>query len=410
MGILETLQTIQGSQLSPKIDDVNTQMAAVTLGEHDLRFNADLTPPRIPSTVISVPPSKVPINPALQRKPKPHTPPPAMFPQSMPSIPAAVNPPPTNLPLPALRPPPVRSDSMSMYTDPPPEYSRDLIPNWAERYEAGAFESTSTLVIGIDFGTTFTGVAYYHSGASDSKDPKKIAENVNVVKTWPSLAGQNTEKIPTVVAYEGGKPSAWGGTVRFTHKTQVQHFKLGLHERAGAHYSTVTKQSAMGGFLSNPHWKHPDLPQNKEAVDYAADYLTQVRTHIMDTFLPNQFGDVFLRNQQISYVITVPAIWSDKAKHLTSQAASRAGISEENLQLITEPEAAALYCATMCDKVDLNDGDRFVICDAGGGTAVMPLFSKLTLGFNFIPSYLARTVLSLRMHRRDGRCLWFYLP
>jgi hypothetical protein len=372
MNLPENLQPVQGSQLSPNINDVNTRMAAVTLAEHDLRFKADLTPPQIPPTITSVPTFQPPKKPVFQApKPKPHTPPPSMFPPSMPSIPPTVNPTPTNLH--PLRPPPVRSDSIPMYADPPPEYTKDLIPNWAERYEAGAFESTSTLVIGIDFGTTFTGVAYYHSGASDSKDPKKIAENVNVVKTWPSLAGQNTEKIPTIVAYEGGQPSAWGGTVRFTHTTQVQHFKLGLHERAGAHYSTETKQSTMSGFLSNPHWKHPDLPQNKEAVDYAADYLTHVRKHIMDTFLPNQFGDVFLRNQQISYVITVPAIWSDKAKHLTSQAASRAGISKDSLQLITEPEAAALYCATMCDKVDLRDGDRFVICDAGGGTAVMPL-------------------------------------
>ena len=38
--------------------------------------------------------------------------------------------------------------------------------------------------------------------------------------------------------------------------------------------------------------------------------------------------------------------------------------------LITEPEAAALYCATLCKEVDLKIGNRFLICDAGGGTVV----------------------------------------
>src|SRR5579864_3174404 len=38
--------------------------------------------------------------------------------------------------------------------------------------------------------------------------------------------------------------------------------------------------------------------------------------------------------------------------------------------LITEPEAAALYCATLCRQVDLKVGNRFLICDAGGGTVV----------------------------------------
>jgi molecular chaperone DnaK (HSP70) len=79
---------------------------------------------------------------------------------------------------------------------------------------------------------------------------------------------------------------------------------------------------------------------------------------------------VYLENQRTSYVITVPAIWSDDAKNLTRLAATRAGIPGDKLNLITEPEAAALYCATMCEELDLRQGDRFLVCDAGGGTVV----------------------------------------
>lgn len=163
--------------------------------------------------------------------------------------------------------------------------------------------------------------------------------------------------------------------MRFTHKTKIQHFKLGLHEQLRTNFVTpltVTKQSVSSGFITDPKWKHPDL-QQKQAVDYAADYLTEIRQHIMNEFLPSLYGEVFLRHQPISYVITVPAIWSDKAKYLTGQAASRAGISNERLVLITEPEAAALYCVTVCEEGDLLVGDQFLICDAGGGTVVRPL-------------------------------------
>jgi len=73
---------------------------------------------------------------------------------------------------------------------------------------------------------------------------------------------------------------------------------------------------------------------------------------------------------RIAYVITVPAIWKDSAKALTRQAAEQAGIPKKDLDLVTEPEAAALYCATLCVEADLQDGDRFIVCDAGGGTVV----------------------------------------
>lgn len=36
--------------------------------------------------------------------------------------------------------------------------------------------------------------------------------------------------------------------------------------------------------------------------------------------------------------------------------------------MISEPEAAAIYALDRIDKHDLQIGDTFVLCDAGGGT------------------------------------------
>lgn len=64
-------------------------------------------------------------------------------------------------------------------------------------------------------------------------------------------------------------------------------------------------------------------------------------------------------------------MWSDKAKATMREAAIMAGLIQEDdhrdrLMLISEPEAAALYCEKKCEQFNLKHNDRFMICDAGG--------------------------------------------
>jgi molecular chaperone DnaK (HSP70) len=249
----------------------------------------------------------------------------------------------------------------------------------------GQFESKTDLVIGIDFGTTFSGVAYANpTKVNASKlftrgDKTTVAsEIVQVIRAWPGAA--QLEKIPSQLSYKNPTTPIWGSKVKTSedYEPRIAHFKLGLEENVKDHYNSDTqgrrqsgagKGSPLGGYLTDPNWTHPLLREMK-AVDYAADYLTAVCNYVTSETLPRHFGKQFLERQKISYVITVPAIWSDKAKDLTRQAAQRAGIPRRKLVLITEPEAAALYCATFCKEVDLEPGDRFLVCDAGGGTVV----------------------------------------
>ena len=73
----------------------------------------------------------------------------------------------------------------------------------------------------------------------------------------------------------------------------------------------------------------------------------------------------------VDFVLTVPAIWSDAAKQKTEQAAIKAGMGNEHkLQLISEPESAAVYVLKNLETVHSNiqKHDRVVVCDAGGGT------------------------------------------
>jgi molecular chaperone DnaK (HSP70) len=253
-------------------------------------------------------------------------------------------------------------------------------------------DSTSRLVIGTDFGTTYTGVAFAHSttdlkGTRVNSDGKSaldaVVEKITVVKNWPNASQQYTDKTPSIIAYEDGRPVAWGGQVKATHETKIKCFKLGLQEGAGQHYEVTDAASLLGGFINDCDWKHPDLPQ-KTAADIAADYLALVVEFVNKYVLKDQFGETFLKNQQISYALTVPAIWSDKARDVTRRVAQNAGIPKDRLILITEPEAAAQYCATTCMEVSLQAGDHFLVCDAGGGTVVTLLLNVMLIIFRIL--------------------------
>jgi molecular chaperone DnaK (HSP70) len=259
------------------------------------------------------------------------------------------------------------------------------------------------IVIAIDFGTTFSGVAYSCDALplSESTVPlrelRQLIRSVDIIRSWPNPDHSYIEKTATKLAYANEAVVAWGGTVKETkHSTIVEYFKLGLHEMPAR--STQADSFSLHGFAADPNWKHPDLP-NSTAEDYTADFLKHFYEE-MQKRLP--FGPKFREKNQIDYVLTVPAIWTDKAKDITRTAAIRAGIPEDNLHLITEPEAAAVYCATLCDQVDLQKGDSFVVCDAGGGTVVPNLPGvELILGFDFLCCHVVRSFFCQGMRNWD---------
>ena len=121
----------------------------------------------------------------------------------------------------------------------------------------------------------------------------------------------------------------------------------------------------------------PSLPPGKSAIDVAADYLFKLRgatrAHLRKTL-----GEVFNREEHnIHYFLTVPAIWNDAAKAGTRAAAIQAGfLRDENdnrLTLITEPEAAAMYCSKT-GLLNLKVHDVVLIVDCGGGTVDLIAF------------------------------------
>ncbi|THZ04203.1 actin-like ATPase domain-containing protein [Aureobasidium pullulans] len=195
------------------------------------------------------------------------------------------------------------------------------MPPWGARRDR--------LVVGLDFGTTFSGCAGVKRTAAG--DPALL----------------NSPR--------------WGFQIK-PNELRLHYIKLLLdhHQRLPPY---VSRQHLAGLLL---RW-------DKSAEQAVSDYLTALFSHAK-TRLERRFP-LMVATTQIDIVITVPAVWSDAAKDVTMRAAEKAGMGE-NLFMVSEPEAAAIYAMKSIDVQQklCETGDNFILCDAGGGTVDLASF------------------------------------
>ncbi|KAI9891433.1 MAG: hypothetical protein M1814_002752 [Vezdaea aestivalis] len=153
-------------------------------------------------------------------------------------------------------------------------------------------------IIAVDYGTTFTGVAYVAS-------MEQSARNVQLISDWPGIRRNVTyEKVPSQMARSGAtaEPLTW--------------MKLLLDQETDE--EQLRKDSGHGLLASS----------GKSAQE--------------------RLGKAVFNNLDLEIVITFPAVWTEKPRELTLQADIHAGFKRSDNQncqttisMITEPEAAA---------------------------------------------------------------------
>ncbi|KAF8591765.1 actin-like ATPase domain-containing protein [Ramaria rubella] len=259
-----------------------------------------------------------------------------------------------------IRPSPVhaapRSDTMSptMTVTTPMSRSTNSQP---QSFNPPADEGR--ISVSIDFGTTFSGVAYGSSRISGGK--------VQQILHWPG-SFETFRKVPTCLLYDDqGRVMAWGleaknaspmpGTLR------CEWFKLFLEPQALRDQSTVDPRL-------------PRLPPGKRAVDMIVDFLSCLWEYAREQ-ITREIG-VVADLDAADVWLTVPAAWDAKGCDIMREAAITAGLVQasragernwrDRLRIITEPEAAAVHCAHLTDLHHLKPSQNFMICDAGGGT------------------------------------------
>ncbi|KAI0973835.1 hypothetical protein F4678DRAFT_459322 [Xylaria arbuscula] len=215
---------------------------------------------------------------------------------------------------------------------------------------------TRSIIIGIDFGTTYSKVVF-----AESDNPDELLE----VSDWPANqanTSQGSAQVPTVARYLDNGQFEWGGLVP-EHASDVHRlFKLALEP--------ALFQKAADTIHDVP------VPGNVDKI--ITDYLTGLWDHVVK-YVCERFDCDTLENVQV--ILTVPAIWSDLSKQRTMQAFQRIPNLDKaiTITLLSEPEAAAISALQDIDKDSLKNQDTFVVLDAGGGTVDLITYTITSL-------------------------------
>ncbi|XP_071180737.1 heat shock 70 kDa protein 12B-like [Mytilus edulis] len=224
------------------------------------------------------------------------------------------------------------------------------------------------LVAAIDLGTAASGYAF--SFRNDFKaNPLKISTHIWTAATTVLRSA----KTPTCILFNPeGHFEAFGYEAQnkfsslITDEENVEewyyfeNFKMSLYECKDLTFHTEIK--ATNG---------KPLP----AITVFSESIKYLKNHLTNRCLNMTCG---LKDEDILWTLTVPAIWNDKAKLFMRRAAEMAGIPRSQLLLALEPEAGAIFCKHIPvevrrfdekDEVEgFQNGSRYMVIDAGGGT------------------------------------------
>ncbi|KAK6828704.1 hypothetical protein RU639_003752 [Aspergillus parasiticus] len=238
-----------------------------------------------------------------------------------------------------------------------------------DRLGSLALNSNLKIIVGVDYGTTFTGASYVSSKGTELSD-------VILISTWPgpSRFTDTVFKTPSRIAYPADNPrisnTRWGYQVE-PGMVGYSWTKLLLDQGTPLtkYDDGALEDASQAGILR--------LPEGKTAIDVVSDYLAEIYRYILGV-ISKQITEEALHMTPLEFWFTVPAIWSDQAQDATKVAAQRAGFGaslqrpNDRIFLISEPEAAAI---TALKKYSTNSiggsvkvGDGMLVCDCGGGT------------------------------------------
>ncbi|OXV10046.1 hypothetical protein Egran_02191 [Elaphomyces granulatus] len=245
-------------------------------------------------------------------------------------------------------------------------------------------EKPHHVIIGIDFGLTASGVAYWIEGQEST---------INAISDWPGdhaspttgkqpveptegrLHRTNTRttrteiKVPTKIAYDptDNNKRVWGYHCLNTGFHVHKYFKLYLDE--------YTRDATYRAHMSKP----PSIPQVKQWI---RDFMTELLKHSKEKLE----ADILKHSDsKYEYHFSVPTTWSMVPKEIFAQTIKEAmeGLCQTEAIKIcfSEAEAAAIYAAAGHPE-EIEVGDVFIVCDAGGGTtdiSAMEIVDKKTL-------------------------------
>ncbi|CAJ0909928.1 9594_t:CDS:10 [Entrophospora sp. SA101] len=206
------------------------------------------------------------------------------------------------------------------------------------------------LVIGVDFGTTFSGFSYAYI------KPEKEKIEIVVNQEWGHF--KSPDKTNTVLQYDESYEEVvtWGADALSSEPSR---------RRRHANKPLPRPVEYFKFYLGNvPESKKPKLPPgitfDRAITDYLREmaYMKQKAGITIKESVKHWTGIDFYNHVRL--VFTVPAEFTEDTKTIMRKCIYDAGLIESigtlNLQFTTEPEAAAIHCINMLKDLELVTG------------------------------------------------------
>jgi hypothetical protein len=216
------------------------------------------------------------------------------------------------------------------------------------------------VVVGIDFGTAYSGVAYAYKA-----DPTSMKQGA------PTALEATQTKVPTVILINNDKTFEFGYAAEAKYNEYLmaheegtelpgqlyKRFKMELKDKDSG-FETIKAKSVAGK-------EHP-------VMDLVVKCLAALKDFAISR-ISSGYGAAVNPLEDVQWVLTVPAIWNDFGKAFMRRAAFLAELvpteQSDNLMLVLEPEGAALAVHVGAFQHGLlGEGSRFMVLDCGGGT------------------------------------------
>ncbi|KAK3604537.1 hypothetical protein CHS0354_000358 [Potamilus streckersoni] len=237
------------------------------------------------------------------------------------------------------------------------------------------------IVVAIDFGTAYSGYAFQFEHTFD-KDPT----NISVLQAWngwkPNLMSYKT---PTCLLLDRDmKIHSFG----FEAEDKYADLCMEEDNKNWYFFRRFKMKLQEGEGLKKDSQIEDETGKKMPAMHVFSLYIKCLINHLTK-HLDKLWA--WVKDDEIHWVLTVPAIWNDSAKQFMRTAAEQAGILSDNLDLALEPEAASLYCqylpvdkfCTQNEQLNFGatpSGTKYIVLDLGGGTADITVHEKLEGG------------------------------
>ncbi|XP_063411608.1 heat shock 70 kDa protein 12B-like [Mytilus trossulus] len=229
-------------------------------------------------------------------------------------------------------------------------------------------------VVAIDFGTTYSGYAF-----SVTKPGRKLKDvEILASQVWNSgTSGVASLKAPTSLLLRRHKE-----IVAFGFEAEEQYADITLDGKADHYYFFDRfKMELHNNKNITSRMRLEDVRgQTLPAIEVFELSIKALIDHLQQTV---KIKNIKIDTAKITWVLTVPAIWTDRAKQFMRESAELAGIPHNMLKIALEPEAASIYCQTFPypgSKDITKAGSKYVVADLGGGTVDITVHEKLNDG------------------------------